>query len=122
MKPFDAHFKKMMMHYGAGFVGSIVLTLLAFWLAYEHLVSGTLAAVIVLVLGLTQAGVQAYFFLHLGEEAKPRWRNYSFFFMTTMIAVVVVGLLWVIINLNYNMNMSPEQMQQYMIEQNKKGF
>lgn len=122
MKPFDAHFKKMMIHYVVGFVGALVLTLLAFWLASAHLVTGRLGAAIVLVLGLTQAGVQAYMFLHLGEEKTPRWRNYSFFFTVVMIAVVMIGLLWVIINLNYNMNMTPEAMNKYMIEQNKKGF
>ena len=39
-----------------------------------------------------------------------------------MLLIIVVGSLWIMANMNYNMHMSPEQIKDYMIEQNKKGF
>lgn len=79
-------------------------------------------ALFILSIAITQALVQAKYFLHLDEEAKPRWQLHSFWFTALMVLVIVVGSLWVMINLNYNMGMSPEQMNEYMIKQNKKGF
>lgn len=115
-------YKKELLHYAIGGVGALSLTLLAFWLVSAEVLSGPFAAFVVLVLAGIQATVQLVFFLHLGSEAKPRWKSYSVLFTTLMLLVVVVGSLWIMMNLNYNMGMSGEDMNEFMIKQNKKGF
>lgn len=106
-----------------GFGLSIVCTLVVFFGATQKWFSGPHVAVgFILLLAFIQALLQTRFFLHLDEEPKPRWQLHSFWFTALMVIVVVVGSLWVMINLNYNMGMSPEQMNEYMLKQNKKGF
>jgi len=39
-----------------------------------------------------------------------------------MMLVIVIGSLWIMQNLDYRMGMSGEAMNEYMKEQNKKGF
>lgn len=114
--------KKMIMRYVIGFLGALALTSVAFLIANQDNGNTWLAALIVLGLAFVQTVVQVYYFLHLGEESKPRWKIYSFLFTILIMIIIVVGSLWIMFNLNYNMRMSPEQMNQYMLEQNKKGF
>ncbi len=79
-------------------------------------------AVFALLFALLQLAIQLWTFLHLGEEKKPRWQTQSFLFAFAMAVVIVVGSIWIMMNLNYNMGMSPVQMEEYMMKQNKKGF
>lgn len=103
--------------YITGFILSIILTLLAYWAvvgkAYEP---GFIVAVIV-GLAVLQLFVQLYFFLHLGEEMKPRWRLVTLGFGVLVVGIIVVGSLWIMDNLNYNMMHSPEKIETYMEKQ-----
>lgn len=101
--------------YVSGFVASLVLTIGAYLLVVERAVSaGTLIALI-LVIAVSQFAVQLVFFLHLGAEARPRWRLAMFLTMVTIVLILVVGSLWIMGNLNSRMSM-PEQ-EQYMSSQ-----
>lgn len=114
--------KHMIGRYVTGFLGALALTGLAFLIATGNTANGWLVALGIMVLALAQTVVQVYYFLHLGEEEKPRWKTVSFLFSVLIMLIIVVGSLWIMFNLNYNMGMTPEQMDQYMLEQNKKGF
>lgn len=114
--------KQMIVRYVIGFLGALTLTCLAFLIATGNFGDSWLVALVILSLALVQAVVQVYYFLHLGEETKPRWKTVSFLFSLLIMLIIVIGSLWVMFNLNYNMGMTPEQMDKYMIEQNKKGF
>ena len=109
--------------YLIGAVIAIGLTLLAYFSVTLHWFStvGTLVLVI-MALALIQLVTQLYTFLHFGADKKPRLRSMTFGFTILMMAVVVTGSLWIMIHLNYRMGMSPESMNEYMIEQNKEGF
>ncbi len=109
--------------YIIGAVLASILTLLAYFFVTQRITSSvTLLSALVLVLAVIQLTVQITYFLHFGADKKPRWRSYSLLFTTLMIVVVVVGSIWIMRNLNYRMNMSPDSMNMYMIDQNKKGF
>ena len=108
--------------YTIGFVGAAALTILAYLSVKLEWYDTTTTAIFVLVLAVVQFGVQVYYFLHLRGEAKPRWQSWSFVYSMAMMLIVVCGSLWVMYNLNYRMGMSGEQMEQRMLEQNKKGF
>ncbi len=117
-----ANYQHEATQYTIGFVGASVLTLLAYFSVKFSWYDATTTAVVVLALAVIQFGVQVYYFLHLRGEAKPRWKNWTFVYSMAMMLIVVCGSLWVMYNLNYRMGMSPEQMEQYMHEQNSKGF
>lgn len=109
--------------YVVGFALSILLTLAAFFVVVYpvslHLAGGTVL-VTILVLAVAQLVVQMLFFLHLGAGAGARWRMGIFFATLGLVIIVVVGSLWIINHLNYNMMLSPTEMQQYI--NNQQGF
>ncbi len=86
--------------YLTGFGLSIVCTVIAYLLVVKHLLSGTLLASAIFGLGIAQALVQLLFFLHLGKESKPRWNMVVFLFMVLILAIIVLGSLWIMNNLN----------------------
>jgi len=105
---------------GVGSASLIIITYLAVtgsW--FEKPMS---IAFFVLVLAFLQLVLQLVTFLHVQAEAKPRWKSIGFVSSMIMITVVVAGSIWVMYNLNYRMHTSGEAMQEYMLEQNKKGF
>ncbi len=108
--------------YVAGFVLAVVLTLAAYVVVVEQLFEQNIAVFILVGLALVQLAVQLVFFLHLGQEDKPRWNMAVFLFTLLILVVIVLGSLWIMYNLNYNMNMTPEQMDEFMIKQSDKGF
>ncbi|HVW23530.1 MAG TPA: cytochrome C oxidase subunit IV family protein [Candidatus Saccharimonadales bacterium] len=98
--------------YVTGFVLSIVCTMLA----YEAVVSQQFRRVQMiiglLVLAVVQFFVQIYFFLHLGQETRPRWKLFLLAIMITVLLILVLGSIWIMYNLNYRM--TPQQLQHYL--------
>lgn len=108
--------------YVAGFVLAVVLTLAAYVVVERQLFEHDLAVYVLIGLALVQFVVQLVFFLHLGHEHRPRWNMAVFLFTLLVLVVIVLGSLWIMYNLNYNMDMTPEQMDEFMIKQSDKGF
>lgn len=108
--------------YYIGFVGAAILTILAYASVKLEWFSPAITAAFILTLAVLQFVVQVYYFLHLKGESKPRWRNWTFVYSLIMMLVVVCGSLWVMYNLNYRMGMTGEQMEEYMLKENEKGF
>jgi cytochrome o ubiquinol oxidase operon protein cyoD len=109
--------------YIIGFILSLILTLAAYFMVVEDVATGMTIILILGVLALVQMVVQLVFFLHLGEEVGPRYKLASFLFMGGILLIIVVGSIWIMDNLNYNMmEMSPQQKSDYMKTQHDKGF
>lgn len=109
-------------NYIAGFASALILTLAAFWLVTSRVVDGVWLVAALIGLAIVQLTVQLVFFLHVGNESRPRWNFTALIFMLIMLIVIVAGSLWIMNNLNYNMMMTPEQMEDYMKVQREKGF
>ncbi len=89
--------------YVIGFILSLVLTLIPYYLVVNQSLSGTALAATILGFAVMQMIIQITFFLHLGRGPKPNW-NFFFFISTVgIILVVVAGSLLIINNLHYNM-------------------
>lgn len=100
--------------YTAGFVLSILLTITPFLVVVNHLMSGWMLTFTLVGFAVSQLMVQLIFFLHLGRESKPRWNLLVFLFALLVIIIVVVGSLWIMDNLNYNMG--GHEMETHIIE------
>lgn len=102
--------------YIAGFLLSLITTIAAYVVVTEKAYgkNGIIAAVV--SLAITQFVVQMLFFMHLGQEKGPRWKLLVLLFMTGVVVIIVLGSLWIMHHLDYNM-MSPKQMQHYMDSQ-----
>lgn len=111
-----------MAKYSIGFVLSLMLTIAAYTLvAGDWKTSGIL--VVLGILAIAQMVVQLLFFLHLSDESRPRYKLAAFIFMAGSLIIIVVGSLWIIENMNYNMTeMTPAQKDSYMMTQHDKGF
>lgn len=108
--------------YVIGFVLSLALTFSAYWVTM-HGVDKLTLYLLLGVLALVQMVIQLVFFLHLGEEARPRYKLATFLLMSLMLVILVVGSIWIMNNMNYNMaNMSPQEKEDYMLIQHDKGF
>lgn len=102
--------------YLTGFVLSIALTLAAYFAVDEYLLDRRVLVFAISALAIVQAFVQLIFFLHLGKESRPRWNMLVFLFMLLVVAIIVLGSLWIMYNLNDRV-MSPMEMDRYMRHQ-----
>ncbi len=118
----ESAYKKALYRYCGGFIAALVLVYAMYFTTVNGWLSGAPLAALLLGLALVQFGVQMVVFLHVFDEAKPRWTLWSIIYSFVMLLIIVLASLWIMANLNYNMHMTPEQMEQYMLEQNKKGF
>ena len=87
--------------YIIGFIGSILLTFISFSLAAARVFSNQILIPVLVFLALSQAIVQLVFFMHLGQEEKPRWLSLVFYFMVLVIGIVVLGTLWIMSDLDH---------------------
>lgn len=94
--------------YVSGFVMSIVLTIIPFGIVMTHTLSGWELTTALFASAIMQLLVQLIFFLHLNRESKPRWNLLVGIFAAITVLIIVVGSLWIMNNLNYNMNASQD--------------
>ncbi|MBA2727733.1 MAG: cytochrome o ubiquinol oxidase subunit IV [Parachlamydiaceae bacterium] len=86
--------------YVIGFIASLVLTGISFILVITKQLTGTALVYAIVALALIQAIFQLLFFMHLGQEAKPRWESIVFYFMVLVLLIIALGSLWIMNDLN----------------------
>ena len=89
--------------YLIGFTSSILLTIISFSLVVFDVLEGKMLMIAIMALALVQATLQLRFFLHLGEEPKPKWETLTFYLMLTILLIVALGSLWIMFDLNDRM-------------------
>lgn len=89
--------------YMFGFIVSIILTGIPFWLVMEHSASRTMTLSVVLLSAVVQVLVHLKYFLHLNTRSENGWNMISFVFSAIIILIIVAGSVWIMWNLNYNM-------------------
>lgn len=89
--------------YIIGFLLSIVFTLIPFKLVMDHALATHVLILIVVAFAILQLLIQLIFFLHLSTKSEARWNLMAFLFTILIVAIVVIGSLWIMYNLNYNM-------------------
>lgn len=101
--------------YLTGFILSVELTLVAYWLIVDRVFSDNLLIWAILGLAFIQLVVQLVYFLHLDKESNPRWNLMVFSFMAIVLVIIVFGSLWIMHNLNYH-QISPQQLDKSIIK------
>ena len=113
--------KTNVIRYLVGFGLALTLTVIAFGLVMyqvggeQKAFSDSFIVFAIVALAVIQLIVQLTFFLHLGQEFRPRWNIANFLFMLLVLLIIVLGSLWIMDNLNYNM-MSPTETKEYLDE------
>lgn len=86
--------------YAIGFIASLVLTSIAFLLVITKTLTGMTLVHTLVALALVQALFQLLFFLHVGQEAKPKWETLTFGFMFVILLIIAFGTIWIMDDLN----------------------
>ncbi len=102
---------KTLKSYCIGFLVSLLLTLIAFFVVWmhaeplykHHLFSDVGVIVTIMGLAVLQLFVQVTCFLRLNASREGRWELMPFLFAILILVVFVAGSLWIMYNLNYNM-------------------
>ncbi len=89
--------------YALGFALSLLFTFAAYAAAMYEMTSTWALDTILAALGLAQVWTLLFFFLDLGKESKPRWNLLVFLFMALVTFILVVGSIWIMHHLNYNL-------------------
>lgn len=89
--------------YLIGFVLSVILTAIPFWLVMEGTAFHGVILGAVVATAVVQIFVHLAYFLHMNTSSEERWNLVALVFTVLIIAIVVGGSLWIMYNLNINM-------------------
>ena len=91
--------------YVVGLTLSILLTAIAFGVVMTGVMSGTPALILILLCAVGQVMVQLVFFLHMNTSSEQLWNTSSAIFTVVLIAILIIGSIWIMAHLNHNMLM-----------------
>ncbi|MGP1928239.1 MAG: cytochrome o ubiquinol oxidase subunit IV [Arsenophonus sp. NC-WZS1-MAG3] len=89
--------------YLIGFILSVILTVIPFWMVINSTISHDIILWIVISTAITQILVHLICFLHMNTSSDKRWNLVAFLFTILIIAIIVIGSLWIMYNLSINM-------------------
>jgi cytochrome o ubiquinol oxidase subunit IV len=90
--------------YMLGFVLSVVLTAIPFWLVMSGaLPSKQITALVIMAFAVVQIVVHMIYFLHMNTRSENGWSMMALIFTIVMVVIALSGSLWVMNHLNSNM-------------------
>jgi cytochrome o ubiquinol oxidase operon protein cyoD len=89
--------------YSSGFVLSLALTALAFWLVMNGTFPRTAVLFGIVAAAVVQILVHLHYFLHLDTSSEARWNVLAILFALLIMILFVGGSIWIMINLSYRM-------------------
>lgn len=93
-----------MRSYVTGFLLSVVLTAIPFWLVMgDVLGNATMTAVVIMIFAAVQIVVHMIYFLHMNTRSEGGWSMMALIFTIVIVAIALSGSLWVMYHLNANM-------------------
>ena len=95
--------------YMIGFVLSVILTAIPFWLVMGNVLDDTvLTSIIIMALAAVQIVVHMIYFLHMNTKSEGGWTFLALLFTLTLVVITLVGSIWVMYHMDQNMMpMSP---------------
>lgn len=93
--------------YVIGFVLSVILTAIPFWLVMARPLSDTMTAVVIMGFAAVQMVVHMIFFLHMNGKQEGGWTLTALLFTIIIVVIMMSGSLWVMYHLNTNMMPHP---------------
>ncbi|QQN64768.1 cytochrome o ubiquinol oxidase subunit IV [Bradyrhizobium diazoefficiens] len=100
----DGHAHGTFSSYMLGFVLSVALTAIPFWLVMSGtLPSKQITALIIMAFAVVQIVVHMIYFLHMSPKSENGWSMMALIFTIVMVMIALSGSLWVMNHLNSNM-------------------
>jgi cytochrome o ubiquinol oxidase operon protein cyoD len=90
--------------YMTGFVLSVILTAIPFWLVMGNVFEKpSTTAMVVLAFAAVQIVVHMIYFLHMNAKAEHGWSMLALIFTVVVVGITLSGSLWVMYHMNHNM-------------------
>lgn len=90
--------------YMKGFILSVILTAIPFWLVMGGVIEDAQAtAVVIMAFAAVQIVVHMVYFLHMNVSSEGGWNMLSLTFTVIIVAITLAGSMWVMYHLNTNM-------------------
>lgn len=104
--------------YTIGFVLSVILTAIPFWLVMGNVLESSLdTALVILGFAAVQIVVHMIYFLHMNTKSEEGWNFLALMFTAILVVITLVGSIWVMYHLNTKMMPGAEGVQLYHTEQ-----
>lgn len=100
----DEHAHGSFKSYMIGFVLSVILTAIPFWLVMSGVLgSNPLTAFAIMAFAVAQIIVHMIYFLHMNGKSEGGWTMLALVFTIILVVIALAGSLWVMYHLNTNM-------------------
>ncbi|WP_020653434.1 cytochrome o ubiquinol oxidase subunit IV [Massilia niastensis] len=89
--------------YAIGFVLSLILTAIPFWLVMGNVLPPETTRFVILGFAGVQMVVQMIYFLHLNAKSEEGWNMMALILTVILLVIVLSGSIWVMYHMNANM-------------------
>ncbi|MDX7950892.1 cytochrome o ubiquinol oxidase subunit IV [Lichenihabitans sp. Uapishka_5] len=98
--------------YLTGFILSVILTAVPFWLVMNHVLTDPrVMAGLVMGFALVQIVVHMVYFLHMNTKSEGGWTMLALIFTVVLVVIALAGSLWIMYHLNTNMMPTMQNMR-----------
>jgi cytochrome o ubiquinol oxidase operon protein cyoD len=98
--------------YMTGFVLSVILTAIPFWLVMGKVFDQShTTALVILSIAAVQIVVHMIYFLHMNTRSEGGWSMLALIFTLVVVVITLSGSLWVMYHLNVNMMPTMQEMK-----------
>jgi cytochrome o ubiquinol oxidase operon protein cyoD len=90
--------------YMTGFILSVVLTAIPFWLVMGNVLDDTpLTSIVIMAFAAVQIVVHMIYFLHMNTKSEGGWTFIALAFTLTLVVITLAGSIWVMYHMDHNM-------------------
>jgi len=95
--------------YVTGFVLSVILTAIPFWLVMAKVLpSPKITGFVILGFAAVQMVVHMVYFLHMNAKVEQGWSLLALLFTAALVVIMLAGSVWVMYHMNTNMMPMPD--------------
>ncbi len=95
--------------YATGFILSVLLTAIPFWLVMgKVLPSPKMTGLVILAFAAVQMVVHMIYFLHMNAKVEGGWSLLALLFTVALVVIMLAGSVWVMYHMNANMMPTPD--------------
>lgn len=108
----DGHAPVTFKGYMTGFILSVILTAIPFWLVMDNVLDNPAkTAMVILGFAAVQIVVHMVYFLHMNTKSEGGWNMLALIFTIVVVVITLAGSLWVMYHMNTNMMPVPHDMR-----------
>jgi len=89
--------------YVVGFLLSVLLTAIPFWLVMAKVLPSGVTGFVILGFAAVQIVVHMVYFLHMNAKVEGGWSLLALLFTAAVVVIMLAGAIWVMYHMNANM-------------------